>query len=130
VTVPTVGFHRWETADDDPERARPLDRCIQCWVLTPEFGEGVISDHGPLPIGCPGPDATGPWLAHSFDDAGDGAIRCDQCTLVIDMHTLPADVDWRCNPSHQWQCDVHPEATPDHVDSGDGMILWSCGCIT
>jgi len=128
VTVPTVGFHRWLSVDVEPDMRE--DRCFGCGVITPDFGEGVVSDHGPLPIGCPGPEGTGPWPAHHFADIGDGAIQCHACNLLIDETTLPADVEWRCNPSYQWQCDVHPEATPDHVDTGDGMILWSCGCIT
>jgi hypothetical protein len=124
-----MGFHRWLTADDDPDRPRTLDQCIGCGVVAPDFGEGVVSDHGPLPIGCPGPDATAPWIAHHFDDAGDGAIECDHCTLRIDMHTLPADVDWQCNPGIHEHCPDHADAEPTHVDS-DGMVMWSCGCIT
>jgi hypothetical protein len=116
-------FHRWLSADEE-------DQCIGCGVVSPDFGEGVVSDHGPLPITCPGPEGTGAWPAHHFHSLGNGEIQCHSCGEIIGGDTLPADVEWRCNPAQHWQCDVHPDATPDHVDSGDGMILWSCGCIT
>ena len=121
-------WHHWLTTDDDPDRARPLDQCLFCGVVTPEFGEGVLSDHGPLPIMCPGPDGTGPWPAHHFDPAGNDSIECVHCGVTIDGDTLPADVDWRCNPSGLWHCPEHPESTPDHVDT-DGTTLWSCGGV-
>lgn len=128
MTVPTVGFHRWLSVDTDPDQ-QPEDQCLGCGVTTPDFGTGVVSDHSPLPIMCPGPDGTGPWPAHHFAAMPDDALQCHWCNLVIDGSTLPADVEWRCCPGDLWECPSHPGSTPDHADS-DGTVLWSCGCMT
>jgi hypothetical protein len=126
MTLPTLGFHHWLCIDSGEDGAKPEDQCFQCGVITPEFGVGVVSDHGPLPIGCPGPNL-GPWPAHYFYDVGEGTIECVQCDTQIGPDTLPADVEWRCNPSGDWECYLHPGSTPEHCDSY-GTVIWSCGC--
>jgi hypothetical protein len=84
-----TGFHRWLSTDGDE------DQCIGCGVASPDFGEGVVSDHGPLPIGCPGPDVAQPH--HFTHSPMPDTIECAYCTVVIGPTTLPSDVDWECH---------------------------------
>ena len=81
-------FHRWDRWVSEDSGG---DHCLRCGVVTPDFGKGVISDHGPLPIACPG-DVANPH--HFFGRST--RIECHFCGLVIDDETLPADVNWEC----------------------------------
>jgi hypothetical protein len=87
-------FHKWLATDAG-------DQCFRCGVIAPDFGDGVISDHGPLPIDCPGPldgPGRGPGRVdnpHHFLEGVRG-IECAYCGLTLDDETLPATVGWEC----------------------------------
>lgn len=94
-----TGFHRWMSTDGEGE-----DSCQGCGVVTPDFGDDVSSDHGPLPLFCPEPK---PFNAHHFQ-ADPAGISCAYCTVTITDETLPADVDWECRAPER------PEIPADH----------------
>ena len=79
---PTGGFHHWMGTDSEKE-----DQCISCGVVAPDHGEGVMSDHSPLPIHCPGPD--GAYNAHHYTDAPDGKLDCAYCTHQVHDNSDP-----------------------------------------
>jgi hypothetical protein len=94
-------FHHW--MDTDAETVALTDdtrlsevRCIACGVVAPEWQHGapyfVSVDHGPLPVGCPGPVVEHP---HHLT-VGVGAVECVVCAFRLTDDTLPADVDWEC----------------------------------
>ncbi len=82
-------FHNWIGEDG-------ADHCLQCGVITVDFGWGIMSDHGPLPLFCPGNDVGEP---HRFVrlTKDDQSIGCEGCGLVLDEDSLPDDVDWECD---------------------------------
>jgi hypothetical protein len=80
-------FHQWCATDDE-------DQCFRCGVMAPDFGVGVISDHGPLPIDCPGPLGRVANPHHFLE--GVRGIECAYCGLTLDDETLPATVGWEC----------------------------------
>lgn len=85
------GFHHWVYVG---EGERDEDQCERCGVVAPDFGEGVISDHGPLPLTCPGVCQYG--NAHVFFAGVAGAIECAFCSTTIGPDTEPNTVDWAC----------------------------------
>ena len=86
------GFHHWVYVG---EGERDEDECQRCGVVAPDFGGDVISDHGPLPLFCPGVCQYGD--AHNFIPAVDeGEIECTYCGTSIGPDTDPAAVNWAC----------------------------------
>ena len=82
------GFHKWGSNDIETD-----DACERCGVVAPDFGVGVISDHGPLPIMCPGVARYG--SSHHFVGDED-EIACAFCGTTIGPDTDPTTVDWAC----------------------------------
>lgn len=81
-------FHAWLGTDADDSE----DQCLGCGVITPDQGEGVVSDHSPLPIFCPGPEVVWP---HHFVALGDDKIGC-WCGVVVTPDTMPNEIRWEC----------------------------------
>ena len=97
-------FHRWLSASDAPD---PEDECYGCGIRTPDFGVGVIADHGPVPLACPAPRPDWPHymvrtpIAHP---SGLPTIECEWCGTRLTPETDPTTFDW--------ECPVHEEAHP------------------
>jgi hypothetical protein len=99
-------FHNWIGEDN-------RDHCLGCGVDTVDFGKGVISDHGPLPLGCPGTDVQ---ERHSFVRVSKVTeeLGCVRCGVVLDDESLPDEFDWECDPTEDypavdevdWQGDI------------------------
>lgn len=105
--VVAAGFHQWMGTGERNE-----DECIGCGVVAPDFGSGVVSDHGPLPIHCPGPG--GSYNAHHFQGDKDG-ISCAYCGHSITSTSDPKrDVDWECRD------DNRPPIPRDHPNYREG----------
>lgn len=80
--------HRWLSTDGDE------DQCIGCGVVAPDHGAGVVSDHGPLPWWCPGPEV---GIPHHFTDAVEpDTIECARCGYVVTPYTVPGPMNWEC----------------------------------
>jgi hypothetical protein len=86
-------FHRWMGTDD----AR-TDTCIGCGVHTPDYGSGVMSDHGPLPLWCPAPQPEWPhYLQPAVPGSGESvALECEWCGARVTDLTLPDTFGWEC----------------------------------
>lgn len=115
-------FHRWLTDDRD----ETLDRCIQCWTAAPNTAQNILgkspveADYGPVPLTCPGPDATNgvpthtfrlgfPWARHyEFTEAitnrrmlhvyGGWTLVCEDCGYAPTETTEPSSFRWECQP--------------------------------
>lgn len=99
---PGGGFHQWMSAGEND------DSCIKCGVTTPDFGEGVISTHGPVPLICPGPD--GAYNAHHFVGTEEELV-CAYCTLRI-SDSMDDPMDWECRDDNHPPI---PEGHPNYV---------------
>lgn len=82
-----MSFHNWLSTDSPDE-----DQCLGCGVRTHQFGEGVISDHGPLPIACPGPGVMQPHIFEAFGED----LECAICGRCVDDNTTPDELNWEC----------------------------------
>lgn len=82
-------LHTWLGTDEEGE-----DSCLGCGVTTPDFGEGVVSDHSPLPIFCPDLE-----VVHAHHFGGDEKeLSCQHCGYTITRDTMPNEMDWACQP--------------------------------
>lgn len=91
-------FHRWLTASDD-DGLDPEDECVGCGVRVPDFGEGVIADHSPIPLWCPAPQ---PEWPHYFQrtpiehESGIPTTQCVWCGFLLTPETEPDEFTWEC----------------------------------
>lgn len=103
------GFHHWMGTGEPRENS-----CNKCGVTTPDFGEGVVSDHGPIPLWCPGARAA--YNSHHFVGS-ETELTCAYCAVTITDETDPNTVEWEC------RSDERPPIPEDHpnfvADSDD-----------
>lgn len=120
---PTGGFHHWMSVDSGGDGHENEDQCISCGVVAPDVADkdSSFSDHGALPLHCPGPD--GAYNAHHFTHTGDGELDCAYCGHQVKNDTKPSDVEWEClSHEHGPIPASHPNAKrfPEHADdAGD-----------
>jgi len=116
---PTGGYHHWMSVDSGDEGHDSEDQCISCGVVTPDVADkdSAFSDHGALPLGCPGPK--GAYNAHHFTHMGDGELDCAYCGHQVKNDTKPSDVEWESLSHDRGPIPAdHPNAKrfPEHAD--------------
>lgn len=86
-------FHNWIGEDD-------RDHCLGCGINTVDMGFGISSDHGPLPLFCPGPKVGEPHQMVRIDKRKQD-LGCIRCGVTLDDESLPDDFVWECD----WETD-------------------------